>query len=79
MLPGTYQHVRARRDVDGRGFARIGLRDPYLDGEAVCCPPKIDRDGVRESEEEGGGAIFVMVYFGSWSEGGEGGEGTCSV
>lgn len=74
VLARADHHGVVRGDVDEGRLARIGVRDPDGNGEAVSGAAEEDRDGAREVEEEGRDAIVKGVGVGARGEGGIGCE-----
>ena len=68
VLAGADHHGVVGGDVDEGRLARVGVRDPDGNGEAVGGAAEDDGDGAREVEEEGRDAIVKGVGVGARRE-----------
>lgn len=67
VLAGAHGHGVGGRHVAQRRLARVGVRHPYRDGEAVGRAAEDHGEGAREMEQQGRDAIVECCERGSVS------------
>lgn len=75
VLAGAHHHGVGGCHVAQRRLARVGVRHPYGDGEAVGRAAEDHGDGAREMEEQGRDAIVESMNVGPRRQGRILGEG----
>lgn len=52
VLSRAHQHISSRSHIYHRRLLWIGLGNPYLDREAICCSSKVDRQRSGDREQQ---------------------------